>query len=446
MKASILGDLLRNIVERGRALAGLAPVAAKSDARQLSRQCETLLSSLGEASGVALAERILDEWDGLDEAGRLDFLLDLAQRFGPDPDRVERAQTAYGQEPNQETLLGLHKASEPRRQELIRRLNLAPGGVARLVAMRESLFRHLRHHPQLEYLNQDFQHLFTSWFNRGFLILERIDWNTPASILERIIRYEAVHAIDDWDDLRQRLEPADRRCFAFFHPQLPGDPLIFVEVALTGDVPAAIGEVLDGERESLDPKRATTAVFYSISNCQDGLRGISFGNFLIKQVVEELRQELPKLTQFVTLSPVPGFAGWIADEAAKGRLSQTDEAFLAGIAENKWQDNPDRQAEMRRILLTLAARYFIRARTATGRIIDPVARFHLSNGAKLERLNFPGDPSPKGIAQSYGLMVNYLYKLDEIEANHEAFATRNEVAASPEIMRLARAGGPAKAK
>lgn len=446
MKASILSDILRNIVERGRALAGLSPLASPADARQLGRQCDTLLSSLGEASGVALAERILNEWDGLDEAGRLDFLLDLAERFGPDPDKVERALADYARESNQNTLLGLHTASEPRRQELIRRLNLAPGGVARLVAMRESLFRHLRHHPQLEHLNQDFQHLFMSWFNRGFLILERIDWNTSASILEKIIRYEAVHAINDWDDLRQRLEPADRRCFAFFHPQLPGDPLIFVEVALTGGMPSAIGDLLADERDLIDPGQASTAVFYSISNCQDGLRGISFGNFLIKQVVEELRQELPKLTQFVTLSPVPGFANWISDEAAKGRLGQSDEAFLAGIAENKWQDHTDRQAEMRRILLPLAARYFIHARTESGRIIDPVARFHLSNGARLERLNFPGDTSPKGISQSYGLMVNYLYKLDEIEANHEAFATRNEVAASTEITRLARAGGTAKAK
>ncbi|MBF0267131.1 MAG: malonyl-CoA decarboxylase [Alphaproteobacteria bacterium] len=438
MMVPYLGGLLRGILEKGRSLAGLGPDDGPTDSQHLGKQCETLLSSLGEASGMALAERIARQWDRLDEAGRLAFLLELVEHFGPEPSKIDPAVAAYLADPCQKNMLEIHKASEPRRQELLRRMNLAPGGIARLVAMRESLFRHLRTHPQLENLDQDFVHLFMSWFNRGFLVLERIDWNTPASILEKIIRYEAVHAINDWDDLRQRLEPADRRCFAFFHPRLPGDPLIFVEVALTAAIPASIGEVLSNQRSQIDPAQATTAVFYSISNCQEGLRGISFGNFLIKQVVEVLRQESPKLTSFATLSPVPGFAAWLENESLNGRLNENDDAILAGFNENKWQDSPERQGEMRRILLPLAASYFMNARTKSGRIIDPVARFHLSNGARLERLNFMGDPSPKGLSQSYGLMVNYLYKLDDIEANHEAFAARDEVVADQDIVKLAR--------
>ncbi|TAN49809.1 MAG: hypothetical protein EPN26_10825, partial [Rhodospirillales bacterium] len=392
MKISFLSDLLQTIVERGRALAGLVVEDVPADGPEMVRLCETLLTSLGEASGVALAERITQLWELQDSQNRLAFLTALAEGFGPDRERLDQALAAYDKTPCQETMVAVHGASEPRRQELIRRLNQAPGGIACLVGMRQELLSLLSKHPELGLLDRDFEHLFASWFNRGFLVLQRIDWDTPASILEKIIRYEAVHAINDWSDLRHRLEPVDRRCFAFFHPQLPGDPLIFVEVALSDAISGDIGEVLNPNRTHLPADKATTAVFYSISNCQDGLRGISFGNFLIKQVVEVLSRELPNLSAFVTLSPVPGFAAWLSLEMNReddGLLSDDERATLGRILNKKnWADDDATREEFRRLILPVASRYFLLARTRDKRIVDPVARFHLSNGARLERLNF----------------------------------------------------------
>ena len=334
------------------------------------------------------------------------------------------------------SLAALHMASEPRRQELIRRLNLAPDAIATLVRMREALLKMKASDRALETVDQDFAHLFASWFNRGFLTLRSISWSTPANILEKIIRYEAVHHIGGWEELRLRLAPEDRRCFAFFHPRLADDPLIFVEVALTTATPDTIAEVLREEREPIGAGEATTAVFYSISNCQDGLRGISFGNFLIKQVVEDLRRELPKLETFVTLSPVPGFAAWLSRERRAevcDVLSAQDREVLQGLDTEGWHRNEELAARIRPVLMGAAAWYFLKARTPQGKVVDPVARFHLGNGARLERLNFLGDLSPRALEQSHGLMVNYLYKLDDIETNHEAFAVRGEVAASSQV-------------
>ena len=316
MNSSFFSDLLTSIADRGRAVlarpiaAGLAPMSA-ADLAGLARD---LASGRGEASGVARAREIFAAWDKLDKDTRRDFLIALANDFGPDERRLDAAVTLWREERTPAALHELHAAAEPKRQEVIRRLNLAPRGTSKLVTMREELFEHQKSHPVLKVLDEDFRHLFSSWFNPGFLVLRRIDWSTPASILERIIRYEAVHAIRDWTDLRRRIEPEDRRLFAFFHPQMVDNPLIFVEVALTDSMPGAIEPLLAEGRVPCPPQRATTAVFYSISNCQEGLRGVSFGNFLIKHVVEELKRELPGLSTFVTLSPVPGFARWLARE------------------------------------------------------------------------------------------------------------------------------------
>ena len=238
--------------------------------------------------------------------------------MGPDRERLSQAIEAWRAQPSDDDASGLHYASEPRRQELFRRLNRAPGGTAALVAMRAGSDSKLNDHPALNGVDRDLSHLLASWFNRGFLVLQRIDWSSPANVLEKIIRYEAVHEIRDWDDLRRRIDPPDRRCYAFFHPALIDEPLIFVEVALTAAIPSAIGPLLDKERTPLPQSAARTAVFYSISNCQQGLAGISFGNFLIKQVVEVLRRDLPKLDTFVTLSPVPGFMRWLRQEDSAG--------------------------------------------------------------------------------------------------------------------------------
>jgi malonyl-CoA decarboxylase len=299
--------------------------------------------------------------------------------------------------------------------------------------------------PGLGAGDSDFSHLFTSWFNRGFLQLRSIDWTTPAHILEKIIRYEAVHAIGDWNVLRNRLAPSDRRCFAFFHPQLADEPLIFVEVALTRSIPDKIGPLLDNKREAIAANDADTAVFYSISNCQSGLRGISFGNFLIKQVVEELRRELPALKNFVTLSPVPGFGRWLKTACVESDTTLELDRLRQLLENAGWENNETLTAEIHPLLLRAATHYFLNARTANGRLIDPVARFHLGNGARLERLNYLGDVSAKAMRESHGLMVNYLYKLDDIERNHEAYAERGEVIASANLRKPASIQPPIKA-
>jgi malonyl-CoA decarboxylase len=308
--------------------------------------------------------------------------------------------------------------------------------------MREQLMDALDHREDLAAVDAAFNHLFASWFNRGFLVLRKIDWSSPASVLEKIIRYEAVHRIRGWDDLRRRIDPRDRRCYAFFHPALVDDPLIFVEVALTRDIPDAIAPILTVQREVVEPEQTTTAVFYSISNCQRGLTGVSFGNFLIKQVVEEIAREHPKLSTFVTLSPVPGFAAWLkrerADETSKV-LSPADRAALAHLDTPEWWENETAREAIEEPLLRAAAWYFLHARTKSGAPLDAVARFHLGNGARLERLNWLADTSDRAMAQAHGLMVNYLYDLEDIETNHEAYAQYRTVVAAPAVSKLVRA-------
>jgi malonyl-CoA decarboxylase len=398
-----------------------------------------LLSGKGEASGVALASHLLAAYAALPRSQQRRFFELLAMRFGPNLDSVRDAVADFVQAPDAASAARLHVVAEPRRQELIRRMNLAPRGTSQLVRMREDLLAAMKEEPSLAAVDADFRHLFGSWFNRGFLALQRIDWSTPAHILEKIIRYEAVHAITSWDDLRLRLEPADRRCFAFFHPALSGEPLIFVEVALTNEVPASIAPLLEPHRTPVSPERATTAVFYSISNCQRGLRGISFGNFLIKQVAEDLKRELPGLNTFVTLSPLPGFCRWLSSPRDDSAASAAEAALPSALAELQgpgWHRNPSRA--LRDALSRAAVRYLFEAKDAAGKPLDAVARFHLGNGARLERLNWMGDAGDKGVKEGAGFMVNYLYDLTSVERNHEAFANEGEIVASTEVNRLRR--------
>lgn len=443
---SFLGELMQAITERGRQLLPFNPPELDRWRGKSTRQmCETLLSSSGEASGMAIARDIMARWDGFDAEERLGFMTMLLESFGPDEARLEAAIDAYRQERSPRSLHELHEAAEPRRQELIRRLNLAPRGIATLVSMRETLLRMKKDTPGLDAVDTDFAHLFGSWFNRGFLMLQPISWSTPAEVLEKVIRYEAVHQIDSWEELRRRLAPEDRRCFAFFHPQLVDDPLIFVEVALMRAIPSSIAEVLDRDRSLVPASQATTAVFYSISACQEGLRGVSFGNFLIKQVVEELRRALPGLETFVTLSPVPGFAQWLARERraeVSDALGDEDRGRLDLLDAPGWEERQESVETIRPAMIAAAAWYFLKARNRHGKPVDPVARFHLGNGARLERINFLGDRSARAMRQAHGLMVNYLYKLDDIETNHEAFATHGTVASVAALRRLVRGREP----
>ncbi len=446
---NFLSDLFQSISERGRELLSLARGRAKpsSEARteNLVELCEHLLSGRGEASGVALAAEILETYRKLKTGERVAFFEALAHRFGPDRERLKQAAARYLKTPSERVEEELQEASEPRRQEIVRRLNLAPDGTETLVAMRAHLLEALSRRNDLAAVDRDFVHLFSSWFNRGFLVLRRIDWSSPAIVLEKIIRYEAVHEIKDWDDLRARIDPADRRCYAFFHPALTDEPLIFVEVALTREIPAAIAPILARGRKPLDPREATTAVFYSISNTQRGLAGVSFGSFLIKQVAEEISREFPKLETFVTLSPVPGFAKWLARERkaeVSTAIHESDRAALALLDQPGWEKDAASRAALEAPLTALAAHYFLQGKTSYGRPLDPVARFHLGNGAALAHIHAAADLSPRGLAQSHGIMVNYHYDLAEIEKNHEAYAEASEVVASKEVRKLLRSAPP----
>ena len=401
----------------------------------------TLLSERGEASGALVARELHQVLRILDGSDRHGFQRYLASEFQPDTAALRAAAERYLADTSAEAAAALAQAADPPRQELLRRMNMAPGGTGALVAMRSELAAHLRSEPELKLLDADLKHLFASWFNRGFLELRRIDWQSPAAVLAKLIAYEAVHAIKGWDDLRRRLAP-DRRCFAFFHPALPGEPLIFVEVALVEGLATAVAPLLsqdtDAETAGTQAARVDTAIFYSISNCQDGLRGVSFGNLLIKQVVEELQAEFPQLKRFSTLSPIPGFRRWLTQRLADG--SDPDAAQLTELEGQSWWQDPARSEKLRPALMRLCATYLTR-RPSPGNRIDPVARFHLGNGARLERINWLGNTELRAIQESFGIMVNYLYDHDSIEDNHEAFVRDGTIVRSPDVDALMQ--GPA---
>ncbi len=413
--------------------------------RRMQADCKRLLGEKGELGGMAIASDIIANLHSLEDKSLDEFFDFLAADLSPDPQRVLALALEYANHPSAATLLQLTRAAEPARQELFRRLNRMPGGTAAVLRLRRALLARLKARPELEVIEADLLHLLTSWFNPGFLQMKRVDWNAPAQLLEKIIRLEAVHAVDGWDDLRRRLQP-DRRCFAFFHPQLAEEPLIFVEVALLPEIPDAITPLIDKASTPLTPDRFRVAAFYSISNCEPGLRGVSLGNFLIKTVAQQLQRELPRLKTFCTLSPIPGFAAWLLSEpdwmaiphmrkaaaveldTARARLRtlcKGDLSALQGAAAHAVMTDADHNA-----LHRLCSAYLLGlSPTPQG---DPVARFHLDNGARLERINPRGNLSPKGLRQSFGMMVNYLYDLPKVEASHAKFR-QGEVARSRAI-------------
>ena len=456
MRNRWLERLLESVADRGRELLGLK--GGENGAPDIKALCDALLSGRGEASNIALSREILRAYQAMDGQARLAFFELLHTEYRPDPQRIRSAAQAYFQSESVDDYLVLYDAVEPPRQELLRRLNMAPQATGQLVAMRGELLGLLREHPELKDVDADFKHLLYSWFNRGFLQLQRIDWQSPADILEKLINYEAVHAIQGWDDLRRRLAK-DRRCFAFFHPGMPDEPLIFVEVALVQGMSEKVAPLLALDSPVLAPEQADTAMFYSINNTQAGLRGVSFGNFLIKQVLAELRAERPGLQHFATLSPMPRFASTIraAADGERFGLSREDlERLLEEWAEPLGTaagdgapgtaldallfllDAEDGGAAHAELLveplsrLTLA--YLTQPRERGG-LVDPVAGFHLANGARLERIDPFADTSAERRASSFGVMVNYLYEPDEVEANHERFTATGEVAMSKALAR-----------
>ena len=416
-----------------RSLFTRSPEARSSAAlRDLQLGCRRLLSEAGSANGVAIASDAVRLWGTLGESARTEFF-DCLGTLVPERERVLRAARAYAEEPSPERILELQYAVESPRRELLRRLSRASGGVAAIVAMRRELLRLLPQRPDLRPVDADFSHLLATWFNAGFLELRQVDWNSPAALLEKLIQHEAVHAIRDWSDLRSRVR-GNRRCFAFFHPQLPDEPLIFIEVALVAAVPRSIAQLI-GTVESLtgEPR---VAAFYSISNCESGLKGVSLGNFLIKRVAEELRHELPSVKRYCTLSPVPGLRKWLAGAQGAGavaalRLRYGSDLDRLASAVREGSLTEEDQARLASSAAVYLARY---GATPHG---DPVARFHLDNGACLERINLAADLSEKGLRESFGVMVNYLYDLAAVEANHERFL-RGEVVCSRQVLAATR--------
>jgi malonyl-CoA decarboxylase len=414
---TILGDILSTLFERR---ATPHDYSEKNDG-PVTELCHTLMSPQGEVIGIPIAGKVLAAYDQMDDAQKVGFFTFLLTEMDVDISAIQETLKTYEDTRNTQNLTKYLALSETKRRELFRRLNQGVGSTKRLVAMRMDLMRLAKTEPKLKSVDLDFQQLFRSWFNNGFLVLRPISWASPAEILEKIIAYEAVHAIDSWDELRRRLEPTDRRCFAYFHPAMPDEPLIFVEVALTKTVPDSIQGVLAETRDVILAEQANTAVFYSISNCQQGLAGISFGNALIKNVAGQLAHEIPNLTTFVTLSPIPKLASWRAEQGH--------------LPENMSDD------ELRK----LAAQYLLEAKRPDNMPIDPVARFHLNNGAFVHAIHAEADTSASGQKQSFGAMVNYMYDLSAVSENHELFAMQGQVVSSKAVKALAKSK-PKKSK
>jgi len=402
---------------------------SRSPFDRLCIACSMLMGRMGDAARIAVAEEALAAYTLLDSSEKKCFFEILRDDYAADPAAIRKAYEAWLTDPHPLAAARLFDAVEPARQSLLRYLNLAPGATRKLVQIRSDLLEAIEQSPDLKAVDHDFQHLFISWFNRGFLTMRQINWHTQASILERIMNYESVHPMQGWDDLRRRLSSHDRRIYAFFHPATGDEPLIFIEVALTHGVPDKIASILEAPiLEDAAIAEVDTAVFYSINNSLSGLKGISFGNFLIKQVVNQFSIEFPALRQFVTLSPAPGFARWLenlTDPRAR-KLVQT-------LKNTNWQNNPSLIDELRPHMETFAAYYLVNAKNNHAMPLDPVARFHLGNGASIWKLNWPADESHHSLKTAYGLMINYLYEPDSIEIRHERFIREGYVSHSPSL-------------
>lgn len=432
-----LGAVLQKLTDLGLETLGyLHGLRSQASANPLYDLCQTLLQLKGEAASVVVAGEILAHYQDASDADKLGFFQLLAARFGADPATVQTAIANWQQDQSEAALQALAQACESPRLELLRTLNTSPGGTLALVRMRADLLRLGRNDSACDVVGQDLLRLFRAWFNRGFLELRRIDWSTPALLLEKLIRYESVHAIQGWADLRRRLEK-DRRCYAFFHPALPDEPLIFIEAALATGISSNIGALLQQPPPDAAAGAPDTAVFYSINNCQEGLRGVSFGNFLVKQVIEHLAREAPQVTTYATLSPVPGFMRWLqGNTAALALLEPGLRATVQAMLDHGTDDQTLAEStELRKALPQLCARYLLEAKSRN-QPADAVARFHLGNGARLERINWLADTSANGLQQAAGLMVNYVYDRKTMARNHVAYQESGEIACAPAVQKL----------
>ena len=419
------------------ALAKLLDLVTGSALKKRSWQeiCHDLSRLKDEASVLRLAEELLSRYDEFDEDAQFEFFSYLLNEFRVDQQRLEAAIHAYLEENSPLNVQAINRASQPARRSLFEIINMCPRGTQHLLEMRVALKRHIKREPELQAVDSDLETLFLNWFNRGFLTLKKIDWTTPSFILEKLIKYEAVHEITGWDDLERRVSTG-RRCYAFFHPALPDEPIIFVQVALVKGLASSIGHLLaEDAQEQMDEGAADTAIFYSISNCQQGLVGVAFGDMLIKQVAERITRNNPQIRRFATLSPVPGFNRWLRQSLNGETLTEEEQTIVeACLSGETWDTAADTSRDT---LTSLCAHYLINEKRGAAPL-DPVARFHLRNGAHLERINWLGDPSPKGMRESSGILVNYVYDLVTVTKNHEAYVYENDVACSSAITQLAR--------
>ncbi len=427
---------MNSIVDAGRDLL-LRNAKDNRNGKTIEELCDDLCSNKGEAMGTALACAVVNAYTSMTDEEKLSFFTLLIEQYSPKKEDIIRCSEAFHNNSSQENLNALSRAIEPPRQHLFRRINMSPTGTPTLVEMRHYLQTLLDDHEEFRPIDNDLKHLLESWFNRGFLKIRSIDWKTPAHILEKLIAYEAVHEMNGWDDLRRRLAD-DRRCFAFFHPALEDEPLIFVEVALVKGLATTVQTLLLPREESTEEHEPDTAIFYSISNCQEGLKGISFGNFLIKQVVMELQEELPHLSQFSTLSPIPGFRRWLNRSLSQNDnqlISSDEKKLLNTISQDNWENDLESHDALKPLLLRLCAHY-LHNEKRDSKPLDPVARFHLGNGAQIGQLNWMGDTSRNGLKQSAGLLVNYRYELNKVEENHEAYVNDNRIACAKRVSDL----------
>ncbi|RUM76779.1 MAG: decarboxylase [Sulfurovum sp.] len=438
----MLNQFVNSVVEAGREWLYREKNDESQQNKSIEALCSDLLKAKGEASSAVLAFDIVKTYQNLTKEERLSFYEVLAHDFDLDIDALIESATLYKSQHSKEALRELISKSQSMRQKLFRRINQAQEGTALLVNLRAEILSELKDHPNWIVIDFDLIHLLSSWFNRGFLRIKRIDWRSPAIILEKLMKYESVHTITGWDDLHRRLAD-DRRCYAFFHPVLQDEPLIFVEVALVKGLATSIANILDVNASVKSVDKADTAIFYSINNCQKGLRGISFGDFLIKQVVSVLQKEIPNIKSFATLSPVPSFRKWLLKELANNTsviidnnaTKQVLTGLIVELEQPDWQSDTQLCEKAKPILTALCAHYLSKV-LRNGKPLDPVARFHLHNGAQLNQINWLGDQSKNGIDQSFGILVNYVYDVDSIERNHEDYIHHGHISVSDTVKKL----------
>ena len=421
---SYFSDLLTSIFEKKTYFKNFIRKFEKDKDESLSNLTNMILKNKGEVSSIVYAETLLNIFNNLKESEKKEYFLELLENYNIEVDKLNKFVINYKKNKSLSDFKNISSFCEPRWLELFRKINAAPEATFHLVKMRETLNKFTKEHQELKKIDIGFQKLFQNWFNPGFLVLKPIDWNTPANILEKIIEYEAVHEISSWDDLRARLAPKDRKCFAFFHPAIYEEPLIFVEIALMQQIPDRISLILNKKRKEINPHECNSAIFYSISNCQPGLKGVSFGNFLLKNVANQLQQNFSNIENYSTLSPIPNFYDWMLKEDKRLKKDFSTSEIIKFVKNNK------------NYLLKKVFSFLTISNREDKHANDSVSRFHLGNGAIIDRVNYLADNNPNNLRKSMGFMVNYRYILENLEKNHEEYHSKRNILFNSDIKKM----------